>query len=442
MYIRSIIKQLIVLSVILFITNNIFAQIISLDADKVKPIDYPVGNLDTAYIFCAEDEFDFPANLTAKTPMGVSSSFKWEKYDETIASFVDYGTVNPNDTLESTIRNLQNGLYRVTINGGGVEMSYRKWVFNNWIKVTETSLPDSLSNCIEYKVFADTSFASLFYYDVNSNARHSLRNPEIKFKFRWYENNELVASSLNFTGTPKASDTPIKLKLVVIDEFNCQGEGTVDYNSKVPETAFDYDPKGGEAVLNVTFVNNSINWDSVYWHFYKDMNIIKKESEENEGEVIDSIDFVLTDESPVYEFEKTGEYRIMVSTVKINSTGNCYDTLYMEPGEFILVDTSLVVLPNVFTPNGDGINDVYVVESRSLKSMTIKIYNRWGGLVHNWSYSNIRSSDYTIQHSVWDGKIGGRMASPGVYFIVVRAKGRDDKERNQNGYIHLFRSKD
>ena len=163
MYIRSIIKQLIVLSVILFITNNIFAQIISLDADKVKPIDYPVGNLDTAYIFCAEDEFDFPANLTAKTPMGVSSSFKWEKYDETIASFVDYGTVNPNDTLESTIRNLQNGLYRVTINGGGVEMSYRKWVFNNWIKVTETSLPDSLSNCIEYKVFPDTSFASLFY---------------------------------------------------------------------------------------------------------------------------------------------------------------------------------------------------------------------------------------------------------------------------------------
>ena len=172
------------------------------------------------------------------------------------------------------------------------------------------------------------------------------------------------------------------------------------------------------------------------------MNIIKKEAEENEGDVIDSIDFVLTDEAPVYDFEKTGEYRIMVSTVKLNNTGNCYDTLFMKPGEFILVDTSLVVLPNVFTPNGDGINDVYVVESRSLKSMTIKIYNRWGGLVHNWSYSNIRSSDYTIEHSVWDGKIGGRMASPGVYFIVVRAVGRDNKERNQNGYIHLFRSKD
>jgi gliding motility-associated-like protein len=442
MCLRSILKQLIVLSVILLFSNTNFAQIYSPNADKIKPIDFPVGNKDTAYIFCAVDEFDFPASLTAKTPMGISSSFKWQKYDETTASFIDFGSVNPNDTLESTISNLQNGLYQVTINGGGVELSYRKWVFNNWIKVTETSLPDSLSNCIEYKVFADTSYASLYYYDINTNERHSLRNPEIKFKFRWYENNELVSSSLNYTGTPKASDTPIKLKLVVIDEFSCQGEGSVDYNSKVPETAFDYDPKGGEAVLSVSFSNNSINWDSVYWFFYKDMNIIKKEAEENEGEVIDSIDFILTDEAPVYEFEKTGEYKIKVVTVKINDTGNCFDTLYMEPGEFIMVDTSLVKLPNVFTPNADGVNDVYVVESRSLKSMTIKIYNRWGGLVHSWSYSNIRSSDYTIEHSVWDGKIGGRMASPGVYFIVVRAVGRDDKERNQNGYIHLFRSKD
>ena len=145
----------------------------------------------------------------------------------------------PNDTLDN-YRSLSR-LYKVTIIGGGVEISYRKWVFNNWIKVTETSLPDSLSNCIEYKVFADTSYASLFYYDVNTNVQHSLRNPGIKFKFRWYENNELVSSSLNYTGIPKASETPIKLKLVVIDEFNCQGEGTIDYNSKVPETAFDYD---------------------------------------------------------------------------------------------------------------------------------------------------------------------------------------------------------
>jgi len=113
----------------------------------------------------------------------------------------------------------------------------------------------------------------------------------------------------------------------------------------------------------------------------------------------------------------------------------------MEPGVFINVDTSLVVLPNVFTPNGDGANDEYVIKSQSLKSLSIKIYNRWGGLVHSWSYSNIRSSDYTIEHSIWDGKIGSRMASPGVYYIVARAVGRDDKEYTKTGFIHLFRQK-
>ena len=70
----------------------------------------------------------------------------------------------------------------------------------------------------------------------------------------------------------------------------------------------------------------------------------------------------------------------------------------MKFGENIVVETSLVDVPNVFTPNGDGNNDEFVVFTQSLKSMNIRIYNRWGGLVHSWKYSNIRESDYTHKH--------------------------------------------
>jgi len=73
--------------------------------------------------------------------------------------------------------------------------------------------------------------------------------------------------------------------------------------------------------------------------------------------------------------------------------------------------------------------------------MSVRIYNRWGGLVHSWSYSNIRGRDYTYKHSVWDGRIGNRMASPGVYFYVIRAIGRDGAKQNKEGFVHLFRDK-
>jgi len=437
------------LSLLVFLNFVAFAkaQITSPYADKATETNYPVGAEDSVYIFCADDEFEHNGSLTALSFSAASSTFLWEVYDSISGNFQPFNGIVNSDSLSSTIRNLGNGLYRVKVNSGGSEASFRAWVFNNWIKVTKAEIPDSSSTCAGFQIWAAYEKASLHYFDTNTKERFDLRNQNIKDKYNWSKGGEDIYSSLNpYVTPPEACNSPIEYKLVVTDEFKCAGEGTVDYESKVPKAAFSADPMTGEAVLKVTFDNRSINYDSVYWFFYKDDDIIKKEIakaiENKEDIVVDSVDFVLTDNTPVYEFERTGKYQVRLVTVHMNeTTGNCYDTLYMEKGVFINVDTSLVVLPNVFTPNGDGTNDEYVIKSQSLKSLTIKIYNRWGGLVHSWSYSNIRSSDFTIEHSVWDGKIGSRMASPGVYYIVARAVGRDDKEYSKTGFIHLFRQK-
>jgi gliding motility-associated-like protein len=281
-----------------------------------------------------------------------------------------------------------------------------------------------------------------------------LRNPKSSFDFKWTKGSETDPISFELSPyifPPIASKDPIIYQLTITDPYNypfgCKSpsnQGRVQYNSKVPKSAFEFDPKEGEAVLKVTFKNDqAINYDSILWLFYKDNNIIKREAEKNKDELVDSIDFILLGNSPVHEYEWAGEYKVKVITVKVNpTTGNCYDTMYMKPGEFILVDTALVEAPNVFTPNGDGTNDEFIVKTQSLKSMTIHIYNRWGGLVHSWSYSNIRSRDYTYEHSVWDGKIGGRLASPGVYFYVITVVRRDDKPtKPKQGFVHLFRNK-
>ena len=66
-------------------------------------------------------------------------------------------------------------------------------------------------------------------------------------------------------------------------------------------------------------------------------------------------------------------------------------------------------LPNLFTPNGDGLNDVYLPEILfELESFSMVIFNRWGQKVYE-----------TNTYTAWNGKINGQDASAGVYFCVI-----------------------
>jgi gliding motility-associated-like protein len=437
----------------LLIHSNASAQAIDApNADFSKATNYltTIDN-DSVYVFCINPDDAPNGSLRASSVTGYNATFTWEVYDTLSAGFVPYTGSISEDTLQSSIWGLPDGLYRVTVDDGSTTLEEQAWVINNWVKVTKTEIPDTLSTCDGFQIYGDYEMKDLNYYDPYSNVRIPFRNPEKNdyVSFKWYKGNDWVYSQLNPYVTPAIpSDNLIDFTLQVIDEFGCTAEQTVQYDSKVTDAIFeDPSPMEGEAVLEVTFTNSSINWDSTIWFFYRDDTAIKQEieqrKEDGNDDPVDSIDFILYDESPIHEYERTGDYRIKLVTVKVNpTTGNCYDTMYMAPGEFIKVDTSLVEAPNFFTPNGDGVNDVFVVRTQSLKSMTIKIYNRWGGLVHSWKYDNIRSKDYTYEHSVWDGRVnGGAMASPGVYFYAVQAIGRDDKPRHEEGFVHLFRSR-
>ena len=118
----------------------------------------------------------------------------------------------------------------------------------------------------------------------------------------------------------------------------------------------------------------------------------------------------------------------------------CTDTVYLET--HIVVDTSYIAAPNVFTPNGDGVNDNFVVKFWSMQEVKISIFNRWGRLVHIYENSNVQGFRNTWSVSAWDGRIGGRYASPGVYFYVVEGRGRDGQKRWAKGFFHLYRGKD
>jgi gliding motility-associated-like protein len=88
-----------------------------------------------------------------------------------------------------------------------------------------------------------------------------------------------------------------------------------------------------------------------------------------------------------------------------------------------------LVIPNVFTPNNDGINENFtaLIKCQTL-FFDMNIYNRWGGMV--WQSSN--------QNDSWDGKYNGKECNDGVYFYVLKLK-VSSKIENYSGTITLIR---
>jgi len=128
-------------------------------------------------------------------------------------------------------------------------------------------------------------------------------------------------------------------------------------------------------------------------------------------------------------FEELGVHYIRLSVFgESDSLGKfCEYTAYA----CLEISESGVWVPNVFTPNGDNVNDVFKVAYKSIASYRCRIYNQWGKMVYD-------STDIT---QGWDGKIGGRDASIGAYYYVIDAKGTDGKVHKKRGDINLVRSK-
>jgi gliding motility-associated-like protein len=71
---------------------------------------------------------------------------------------------------------------------------------------------------------------------------------------------------------------------------------------------------------------------------------------------------------------------------------------------------ALLIIPNCFTPNGDGVNETFKAVSQNLSSYQIYIFNRWGQLL-------FESSDPEIG---WDGKVNGTNCPVGTYFFLIK----------------------
>lgn len=94
-------------------------------------------------------------------------------------------------------------------------------------------------------------------------------------------------------------------------------------------------------------------------------------------------------------------------------------------------DSARVEVPNIFTPNSDGINDVFRPTYTGIKSANGYIYNRWGEIIFQWWGLN----------GYWDGVTfpAGVEVPSGTYFYVVKGITFANEEIEKYGVVTLMR---
>jgi len=165
------------------------------------------------------------------------------------------------------------------------------------------------------------------------------------------------------------------------------------------------------APYGVQFINTTIGGRRYSWRIYDET-----------GELI----YTSTLEAPPYTFTDEGCYQIVLIA---ESKWGCKDTTVFNP---LCVDAYPVLeVPNSFTPNNDGQNDLFIVHSKSIVEFHAVILNRWGKKIYEWDNAT----------KGWDGKIGGSDASPGVYYYIITAKGKKEIDYEFTGFFYLLREK-
>lgn len=208
-------------------------------------------------------------------------------------------------------------------------------------------------------------------------------------------------------------------------------------------------------------------FSACFWLFqaYADFNPTAYYTKD--GEAMESTDAILDAEAPLevrfsanpsddvqgtayaYEWRMTrnGEQqpfltrREETTTYVFSESGSFVVQLYVTPygGQeaeltatiSVSIANSMLEMPNAFSPNGDGINDIYRAKAnhRSIVEFHAYIFNRWGQKIFDWTDIN----------GGWDGTWNGKQVKDGTYYVLVKARGADGKKYEIKRDVNVLR---
>jgi gliding motility-associated-like protein len=135
--------------------------------------------------------------------------------------------------------------------------------------------------------------------------------------------------------------------------------------------------------------------------------------------------------SPVYTYTDTGNYEVKLVAYGLEGCPN--DTTVENIR--IIDGTIAIYIPNVFSPDGNTINDLFEIKGTGIKDYSMSIFNRWGELIYDKKSSTLNSrSDLG-----WDGTFKGAPVPEGVYLYMVTVTDIFNDKHFLNGTVTIVK---
>lgn len=170
-----------------------------------------------------------------------------------------------------------------------------------------------------------------------------------------------------------------------------------------PVAGFTFTPLKAQENTPTTFNNTSTGATLYWWDF-------------GDGDTSTLI-------NPVHQYNRTGSFDVCLMA---ENEFLCADTVCQAVDAIII---PLFDVPSGFSPNGDGINDVFLVRGFGISKFNLKVFNRWGQLV-------FESNDPKVG---WDGRFKGQLQPMDAYAYSVVLEFSDGQKGSRTGSVTLLR---
>lgn len=193
----------------------------------------------------------------------------------------------------------------------------------------------------------------------------------------------------------------------VVDNKGCQS--TVSHTIEIypkPIADFVFSPIKPIEGNEVSFTDASFNANINQWYwFFNSQNINS------------------TLQNPYYTYVEAGSYPI---TLIVKSDKGCTDTITKS---IIVGEDYGIYVPNTFTPNGDGFNDIFSAKGFGIVKFEMYVFDRWGERL--FSTNDI--------HNGWDGTIKGKLCKEDVYVWKINLTNVFGKSHELTGHVTLMK---
>ena len=224
-----------------------------------------------------------------------------------------------------------------------------------------------------------------------------------------FENNVILQNQINQLSDFNVLNLDVGEYLVEVSDFNGCFVDSVFIVSQPDQIMADFTTVSdfGRESFMFEAQNISMGGDLYYWDFDNDSNKISTYLQEIKT-----------------TFLNQGEYNVMMVAHDTLLGHQCNDTVFRK------IDVEGYDVFNVFTPNNDGVNDLFLFDEWMINGIYVEIYTRWGEKIFHWNDINIG----------WDGRgYNGRDMEEGVYFYRMEATGIDGAHFEENGSVTLLR---